>query len=321
MNIAIVIQYYPYQYNQFKILIDKLGIDSYYITNTIADSGNTITNCITGLGVDFSTFEKYDYIIYTGPPSRISRKIASYTKYNFTVYYSHSLIGTLYDIGISINKDNHSAGIIPRIWTTFDSYNKVLSDNPNHNNFITTKSYPLVLETLNYSSNYTPDSKSVSIVLGEKSPFETVDKLVRSFSNDNNIYNNKYIKFHPLTTKENAELFSPDYYTILDCHKYDFTDRSKYVISAASSLLVESILRSRFYNTDQKFLRFPIKRRIPIEHLPRIQDYKDYIYYDYYKIYNDLLPDDYRSKSLYEINNDIIKEQVLALELIERNYL
>ena len=44
----------------------------------------------------------------------------------------------------------------------------------------------------------------------------------------------------------------------MSTYKYDFTDSCEYLVGGASSLLVESIMRSKYFHSDQKLMKLII---------------------------------------------------------------
>ena len=158
-RIMFVVQYFPYQYNQFKLLIDKLDADVYYKSNLdLGGADNRVLPRKLVYDLDGNEYDLdmikakgYDYMIYTGPDKDYIETLAKTTRYQFTIYLSHSLMGTQYDISIAMPYEKHCIGVMPGLWTNFDSFehNKYLWRLKNRSwRFVESKSNPIVAEVL-----------------------------------------------------------------------------------------------------------------------------------------------------------------------------
>lgn len=304
MKILFMVQYYPYQYNQFKQLIDKLGADAYYKSD-LRNFTNDKRNIAKMEFYDVITHEKntlddlskknYDFVIYTGPSRTYLKKIHNITKYKFTICLSHSLMGTQYDCKMGMPWISRTIGIMPYIWTKYDSFKHVQelikNDYGCEYEQITSKSNPIVAEALSQQPRVEIEKGTIGLVLGELSPFEQGrDMCLRNLERLG--CNKIKVKFHPLTRAEDKALFenNPKIKILnTDMNKYDFTDSCEYLVGAASSLILEASMRAKYFNRDQKFARLKIKRGVDIN-LPTLDEF-DIIKHslDKFTMYDDMI--------------------------------
>lgn len=313
-----VCQYAPYQYEQFKLLIDQLDVDVYYKSN-LQTAGRTLPKEVIydldGNPYTLDDIEKkgYDYLIYTGNAKNYIEHLAKRTKFHYTVYLSHSLMGTQYDVSISMPYYERSIGIMPSLWTKFDSFEhvKYLWKLRNRSwKFIEVQSNPIVAQVLSTAPKVEMDKNSMGIILGEKNPFETSRDLVLNTKERLGL-GSLYIKFHPLTDKKDRDFFTPNNFTVLDTHspKYDFTDRCEFLVGGASSLLIEACMRNAYFQLGQKYAKFAIKRGVDID-LDKIDKFNP-----------QTSPDLTTYDSLIMSPEEIIKEHIATIEFIEKNYI
>lgn len=321
-KILFCVQYYPYQYNQFKLLINQLNCDIYYKSNL--DRGGADNRVLPRklvYDLDHNEYDlediakkEYDYLIYTGPYKDYIQLLAKATKYKFSIYLSHSLVGTQYDISISMPYGDRTIGVMPRSWMNFDSFEhiKYLCRMKNRSwKFVESKSNPIVAETLSYNPNIKPEPNVLGIIFGEKSPFETSKVAILDNYKRLGIEKVK-IKFHPLTEKKDMELFKDhSLFEILDIStpKYDFTDSCEFLVGGASSLLIESIIRNKYFGHNQKLMKLSIKRGMDIN-LPTLYTYNENSNSDL-SLYDDMIANPV----------EVIKEHVNIINYIEDNYI
>lgn len=276
MNVAFILQYYPYQYEQFLPLIRALHADAFYRIHSDNQSkyyNSKVFRVEDGTPVHYKNFEQdhYDCIVYTGTWCASLNKFADRCKFKDILYMSHSLIGSLYDIGIVTPSDvGREIGFVPDVWTTFPSFEKrceIIREEKGYTDFVVTKTHPIAAQALTTPRQTIPDSRTLGVILGHKSPFphfsEIVDDLVKTHG-----FAKVKIKLHPLTDDSVAkEFFDKPYIEILpkDYDKYQWLDSCGYIIGGCSSLLIEELLRAMYFRTGQKFKQFPFKRRgIPL---------------------------------------------------------
>lgn len=331
MKSLFIIQYYPYQYNQFKLLIDKLNCDVLYKVDTRnlnitgKDSSHTELYSLDHKVVPISELKSkgYDYLIYTGPCKQHMVRLAEeVTKYGWTIYLAHSLMGTIYDCQMATPWTKKSIGVLPFLWEDFDSYNhtlELLNKDKCGCRYVRSLSNPIVAEALSSSPSVTPEKDTLGVILGELSPFEQAVKVIKDNYRRLGIKKIK-IKFHPLTNEYNKSFFYnsglPIEYLPIDTNKYEFTDSCEYLLGGASSLLLESIMRAKYFHTNQKFMKLYIRRGIDIN-LPTMNKFNPEIadrYLSEFTLYDKMIDHPYLIISEYL---SIIKEleQVITGEL------
>lgn len=272
-----IVQYYPYQYDQYKFFAEKLGLDMAY-RHDIREGGDhssksqiSIIEGDTTRIVKFSDsdfFKNYDFLMYTGPSCISLDKLALSTRKGKIFYSPHSLIGTIYDSGISMSCSDNAIGFIPRCWSEFSSYHTALDrfieGNGKEPNVVFTKTHPMLVQVYNKIPNFKIDDKSIGVILGHRNPFQSYKNLVDEYSAKNGISKIR-VRFHMLSYPRYYEFFNDEDYirsNPFEEDKYDFTDSCGTLVSAPSSLLVESYLRSKYYQTGQNVLKFPDQRGV-----------------------------------------------------------
>lgn len=301
MRPLFVVQYYRYQYDQLLDFCKKFtgsSQDIAYYDYVI----NGEKPAIPYIGdVELS---QYDYIIYTGMPIKTIQTYASKTRYNFVVYIGHSLVGTIYDSRLVLPTYERSVGVVPECWINFDSFKKVLNEQESPR-FVTTIANHIVNEAVYHSFEENPDESACALILGEKSAFETYNKLVLSTD-----FKKIHVKFHPLTSEKNKKIFSDPRYVIhpTDENKYKFINACGTVFGGQSSLFIESYLRSVFFNKCQKFYELPNRRKTDTG----FTEFGSISYNDQNIVYRSMidqehLPYDRFKKTLLEVEDRFIK--------------
>lgn len=276
MKVMFVLQYFPYQYEQFKPLIDELGADAFYRIHTDNQTqyfNSKVFDVNTGNPVHYKDIpqDKYDCLVYTGTWCESLLKFADKCKYKNIVCMSHSLIGSLYDIGIVTAAHPRAVGFVPEAWLDFPSFHKrcsIIQEEDGNTKYVVSKSHPIAMQALMAYRSELPDERTLGVILGHKSPFKHFSEIVDRLVKENGFAKVK-VKLHPLTDDSVIEEYwNKPYISVLpkSYDKYDWLDSCGYVIGGCSSLLIEEILRAMYFNSGQKFKQFPFKRRgIPLD--------------------------------------------------------
>lgn len=293
MKPLFVVQYYKYQYDQVKHFSEKYAKDpsdiAYYI-----NLEDEIPEIPSIKNVDLS---KYDYLIYTGMPCDSIQKYSLKTRHEFVVYIGHSLVGTIYDSRLVLPTYERSIGVVPECWLNFDSFKKVLAEQDTPR-FVTTPSNHIVDQAVSEPFDEIPDPSTCAIILGEKSAFKTYNELALSLD-----FKKIHVKFHPLTSQENQEIFNDPRYVIhpINENKYKFINCCGTVLGGQSSLFIESYLRSLYYNKGQRFYELPNRRKTDTGFTKFGSD----AYSDENVTYRSLIPQD---STVFEVFDEVLFE-------------
>ena len=282
MRPLLVIQYWDYQYHQIKPFIDLIDPALILVRLTTEESlaginrsGYRLVNReegsiseeefsemqISDLGLDLS------YVIYTGVPYSGLDRLAQATEKGFCACIGHSLICSRYDSKLVLPTTRRCIGLVPECWTTFSAFKKE-SECRSGSRFIVVPTTPLAISSI-YSEPRVEVEEKIGVVFGAKSAFlsyyEKLDCILGAWPEIEGVK----VKFHPITNMETEgikEIISDSRFEVLptDSDKYDFTDSCRFIIGGCSSLLIESVLRNKFYNRGQFISKFKERRGIDL---------------------------------------------------------
>lgn len=282
-----VVQFFPYQYNQFKALADAIGADVVYkTTEQEFEAGarwNGVYRTIDGKFVSTEELQArgYTYVVYTSRPYAGLSKLAQWTKKKVGYCIPHSLIGTRYDVSLGLADFNDLIGMLPEGWIGTDACSEEM-DTRRPSKYIVTKSNPLVAQVIERAPRVKVEPDTLAVILGCLSAFRSYYPIVKALQE---WYEKTHfrtlavkVKFHPLTKMDDVRMFTEDpTFEILPTQmdKYDFTDSCEYIIGGASSLMTEAWLRGKHFGTHQKFTQFPDRRgtgfRVATSNLERVE--------------------------------------------------
>lgn len=275
-----LIQYFPYQYDQFKNFIEKMDLDwgrryDLRVSSTIPRMAMIVNNHEIPFSNCTEFMSQYDYMIYTGQSSKIIDTLGSYTKSGIVFYIPHSLVGTIYDTNIALTSGERSVGLIPKCWSNFSSYKhaieKYINDVGANPRVINTKTNPILMNL--YEDKIPTDedrrviksNNTIGIILGHKNPFETYKNDLLKYMDDHGIEKAE-VRMHMLSYDQYDSIFGDNdrFYpnNPYEDDKYEFLNRHKYIVGAPSTLVIEALLRNEKFNLGQEIYRFRDKRQI-----------------------------------------------------------
>lgn len=319
MKLAFVIQFYPYQYYQFKYLIDYLKADVFYTTPQDKSARGLFD--INGNKVDVEYFSNYDAAVFNHPYKKYFTKIRMQTKSKKSCQITHSLLGTFYDIKCAACfNDPFIGSIMPRDYLKVGSwrrYHEKFSGYFPEMTFVDSNPICCRFKDL----DITPVKKgSLGIILGEFSPVDSI-LLDAAFLDTYYDFSEIHMRTHPLKSTVVAEklMIKSDINgkrIILDeSRDYNSPDKfisnKEYLIGGSSSLMIEASLISRIQNKDQKILFHQSRRDIDLGFLKEF-DEKDPAF---------SLARDSNLYSNFMHIDDILEQHKLAIEeSINRDY-
>jgi len=257
-----------YQYKNFKDFIEytKWDVLSLHPSNSHkAKDKNLYT--LSGDLVDIDKIkEKYSVIIKTGSnklPFDID--LLSVTKYRKAIQIPHSIIGMIVDAyaGIPLSNQKVLYGLFPKAWHnvsfTENRYQKLKTKNK-LDNIKETQTHPYLAKVFEPLKNEV-EKNTVGLLLSYNGG---VGKFCKLAEQGLKIRDSKldvlYIKRHPMTDSNAGAVFEPlkkytkkIVFVEADADKNEFYDRCETIVTGMSSTYVESLLRSKFYKTKQKF--------------------------------------------------------------------
>lgn len=268
----LIVQFFPYQYHQFKHLADAINADVVYkTTEKEFESGVRFAGQYRTLSGEVVSSEElmarnYDYVVYTSRAYLGMSKIAAQTVKKVGFCIPHSLIGTRYDSSLGLGDFEHLVGIMPMSWIGTKACTEEM-ETRRPSDYIISKSNPLVAQAIDREPRVKVEGDTLGVILGCLSAFKSYYPIVKGvqdwYEKTHNRSLGVKVKFHPLTDMEDVKMFTEDpTFEILDTQmdKYDFTDSCEYLIGGASSLMTEAWLRGKHFKTGQKFTQFPDRR-------------------------------------------------------------
>ncbi|QPB08596.1 hypothetical protein [Vibrio phage Va2] len=279
----VILQYWDYQYTQIEGFLKHLGPCIIAIRQTVEEkkqgSGvrgyRIINQADMTVGTEYLNEKEllnkfpfdYSYVLYTGKPYSGIDKLAAGTKKGVVAYIGHSLICSRYDSSLVLPETPRSVGFAPKCWIGFEAFKKESEKRP-LGRFIPVDTLPLAIASLEQKPRVEVQDH-IGLIFGEKSAFRTYRKMAKQLIQDRSDITLAKVKFHPLTDMTDPDVVAiveDEDFMILptDSNKFDFTDSCKYLVGGCSSLLIEAVLRNKYYERGQHISKFKEKRGIDL---------------------------------------------------------
>lgn len=279
----IVLQYWSYQYEQIEGFIKSLGPCVIVARQTVEEKNNGTgggrgyrivnQNDLTLGDTNYNENElnampfTFSYVLFTGKPFKGLEKLAEKSEQGVSVYISHSLICSRYDSSLVLPDMPRSIGLVPHCWTKFTAFHKEAESRPK-GRYLEVGTLPLAISSIETPPNVEVQNQ-IGLIFGCLSAFKSYRNMAKKLIAERPDIERAVVKFHPLTDMTDLDVVAiceDEDFVILptDSDKYDFTDSCLYLIGGCSSLLIEAVLRNKYYERGQHISKFKEKRGIDL---------------------------------------------------------